>query len=131
LFKQFVPLQMVMVSLASIGAASDRIIREERAGTLGLLLLTPLTARRIALSKWKAALAQSGSLILCGLPVVAVCVYLGSVVPWDLLWCFSLTAALAMLGAALGLRASAVCSSVTRALSLGQVYVVVYRLAPI
>lgn len=131
LFRRFVPLQMVMVSLAAIGASADRIIREERAGTLGLLLLTPLTAKRIALSKWKAAMAQAGSLILCGLPVVAVCVYLGSVTPWDLLWCFSLTGAMAMLGASLGLRASAIYPTVPRALAMGLLYVIGYSLLPL
>jgi len=131
LFSQFVPLQMFMVSLASIGASADRVIREERAGTLGLLLLTPLTAKKIAHSKWKAAMAQSGSLILCGIPVVAVCVYLGSVGPWDLLWCFSLTGAMAMLGAAAGLRASAICASVPRALVLALLYVLGYALLPL
>lgn len=131
LFRQFVPLQMVMVALASIGAAADRIIREERSGTLGLLLLTPLSARRIAFSKWKAAVAQAGSLILCGLPVVAVCVYLGSVGPWDLLWCFSVTGAMAMLGAAFALRASAIYATVPRALVMGLLYVVGYTLLPL
>jgi hypothetical protein len=131
LFSQFVPLQMFMVSLASIGASADRVIREEQAGTLGLLLLTPLTAKKIAYSKWKAAMAQSGSLILCGVPVVAVCVYLGSVGPWDLLWCFSLTGAMAMLGAAAGLRASAVCTTVPRALVLALLYVLGYALLPL
>ena len=131
LFSQFVPLQMFMVTLASIGAAADRVIREERAGTLGLLLLTPLTARKIAHSKWKAAMAQSGSLILCGIPVVAVCVYLGSVGPWELLWCFSVTGGMAMLGAAAGLRASAVCSSVPRALVMALLYVLGYALLPL
>ena len=131
LFKQFVPLQLIMVSLAAVGAAADRVIREERAGTLGLLLLTPLTPGRIAFSKWKAAMAQAGSLILCGVPVVAVCVYLGSVGPWELLWCFSLTGAMAMLGAAFGLRASAVCASVPRALGMGMLYVLGYALLPL
>jgi ABC-type transport system involved in multi-copper enzyme maturation permease subunit len=131
LFQRFVPIQLVMVSLAAVGAAADRILREEQAGTLGLLLLTPLSPRRLAFSKWAAALLQAGSLILCGVPVVAVCVYLGSVGPWELLWCFSLTAAMAMLGAAFGLRASAVCASVPRALGMGMVYVVACALAPL
>jgi ABC-type transport system involved in multi-copper enzyme maturation permease subunit len=131
LFHQFVPLQMAMVSLAAIGASADRVIREERSGTLGLLLLTPLTSRQIAFSKWKAALAQAGSLILCGLPVVAVCVYLGSVGPWDLLWCFSSTLAMAMIGAACGLRASAIYSTVPRALVMGLLYVLGYTLMPL
>lgn len=131
LFRRFIPLQTVMVTLASIGAAADRVIREEKSGTLGLLLLTPLTPREIAFSKWKAALAQSGSLILCGLPVIAVCAFLGSVTAWDLLWCFSLTGGMAMLGAAFGLRASALYSSVPRALVMGFLYVLGYTLLPL
>jgi len=131
LFNQFVPMQVVIVTLAAVGAAADRVIREEQAGTLGLLLLTPLTARRIAFSKWMAAMAQSGSLILCGVPVVAVCVYLGSVGPWELLWCFAVTAATAMIAAAFGLRASAVAQSVPRALGLGMLYVLGYTLLPL
>jgi ABC-type transport system involved in multi-copper enzyme maturation permease subunit len=131
LFTQFVPFQMLMVTLAAIGASADRIIREDSAGTLGLLLLTPLTARRIVLSKWKASLAQAGSLILCGIPVVAVCVYLGSVGPWDLLWCFSLTGAMALLASAFGLRASAVCTTVPRALMLAFLYMLGFALLPL
>ncbi|MBV8878710.1 MAG: ABC transporter permease subunit [Planctomycetaceae bacterium] len=131
LFTQFVPFQMLMVTLAAIGASADRIIREDSAGTLGLLLLTPLTARRILMSKWKASMAQAGSLILCGVPVVAVCVYLGSVGPWDLLWCFALTGAMALLASAFGLRASAVCSTVPRALMLALLYMVGFALLPL
>jgi ABC-type Na+ efflux pump permease subunit len=131
LFNQFAPMQLLIVTLASVGAAADRVIREERAGTLGLLLLTPLSARRIAFSKWMAAIAQSGSLILCGVPVLAVCVYLGGVDPWKLVWCFSITAAMAMIGAAFGLRASALAQSVHRALGLGMLYVVGYTLLPL
>jgi ABC-type transport system involved in multi-copper enzyme maturation permease subunit len=131
LFKQFVPFQMLMVTLAAIGASADRIIREDRAGTLGLLLLTPLTARRILMSKWMAALAQSGSLILCGIPVIAVCVYLGGPGPWDLVWCFSLTGAMALLASAFGLRASAVSSTVPRALLLAFLYMIGFALLPL
>ena len=50
LFSQFVPFQMLMVTIAAVVSSADRIIREDRAGTLGLLLLTPLTARRILMS---------------------------------------------------------------------------------
>jgi ABC-type transport system involved in multi-copper enzyme maturation permease subunit len=131
LFNQFVPMQLILVTLASVGAAADRIIREERAGTLGLLLLTPLSARRIAFSKWTAAMAQSCSLVLCGVPVMAVCVYLGGVEAWKLLWCFSSTVAMAMLGAAFGLRASAIARSVPRALGLGMLYVLGFTLLPL
>jgi ABC-type transport system involved in multi-copper enzyme maturation permease subunit len=131
LFKQFVPFQMLMVTIAAIVSSADRIIREDRAGTLGLLLLTPLTARRVLISKWKASMAQAGSLILCGLPVVAVCVYLGGVGPLDLLWCFSLTGAMALLGSAFGLRASTKHESVPRALIMAFLLMVGYALLPL
>jgi ABC-type transport system involved in multi-copper enzyme maturation permease subunit len=131
LFEQFVPFQMIMVTLAAIGASADRIIREDAAGTLGLLMLTPLSVKRVVLSKWKASMAQAGSLILCGIPVVAVCVYLGSVGPWDLLWAFSLTGAVALLASAFGLRASAVCSTIPRALVMALLYMLGYALLPL
>lgn len=131
LFEQFVPFQMIMVTLAAIGASADRIIREDAAGTLGLLVLTPLSVKRVLLSKWKASMAQAGSLILCGIPVVAVCVYLGSVGPWDLLWAFALTGATALLASAFGLRASAVCTTVPRALVMSLLYMLGYALLPL
>jgi len=131
LFRQFVPFQMLMVTLAALGASADRIIREDNAGTLGLLLLTPLTARRILMSKWKASMAQAGSLILCGIPVISVCVYLRGAGPWDLLWCFSVTGAMALLASAFGLRASAVCATVPRALMLGFLYMAGFALLPL
>ena len=131
LFHTFLYFQMLMVSLAAIGSAAERVIREDRNKTLGLLLLTPMSARQIVFAKWKASVIQAGSLILCGLPVVAVCVYLGGVGFGELLWSFSLTVALAALGAAFGLRASAIYSSVPRAVVMGFLYSVGYALLPI
>ncbi len=131
LFTQFVPFQMLMVTIAAVVSSADRIIREDRGGTLGLLLLTPLTARKILISKWKASMAQAGSLILCGLPVVAVCVYLGGVGALDLLWCFSLTGATALLGSAFGLRASTLHATVPRALVMAFLLMVGYALLPL
>src|ERR1043165_8822217 len=46
LFHNFLGFQMLIVSLAAIGSAAERVIREERSKTLGLLLLTPLSARQ-------------------------------------------------------------------------------------
>jgi len=131
LFTQFVPFQMLMVTLAAVVSSADRVIREDRAGTLSLLLLTPLKARKILLSKWKASMAQAGSLILCGLPVVAVCVYLGGVGALDLLWCFSLTGAMALLGSAFGLRASTLHATVPRALVMAFLLMLGYALLPL
>jgi ABC-type Na+ efflux pump permease subunit len=131
LFYTFVHFQMVMVSLAAIGSAAERVIREDRHKTLGLLLLTPLTARQIVFGKWRASVVQSASLIFCGLPVVAICVYLGGVGWEELLWSFSLTLAMAALGAAFGLRASAIHASVPRAVVMAFLYSIGYVLLPI
>jgi ABC-type Na+ efflux pump permease subunit len=131
LFHNFLGFQMLIVSLAAIGGAAERVIREEKSKTLGLLLLTPLSARDIVFAKWRASVLQAGSLILCGLPVVAVCVYLGGVGFGELLWSTSLTLSLAALGAAFGLRASAIYSSVPRAVIMGFLYSVGYLLLPI
>jgi ABC-type transport system involved in multi-copper enzyme maturation permease subunit len=116
LFHGFLPLQMTFVTLAAVSAASDSIGREARAGTLGLLLLTPLSPRRIAFGKWKGTMAHAGSLALCGLPILAICAYLGGVGPWGALWSTVLTLALASAAAALSLRYSAMLASPTRAM---------------
>jgi len=131
LFETFFWLQFVFVSLASVFAAADLVTREVRGGTLGLLLLTPMTARTIAFGKWKAAMAQTGALVLCGAPILAVCAYLGGVAPWEVAWSFALTLAHAALGSALGLRFSARCRTATRAVLMGILGTVGYALAPV
>jgi ABC-type transport system involved in multi-copper enzyme maturation permease subunit len=106
LFQAFFSLQMVMVTFGAVSASSDMVTKETRAGTLGVLSITPLTPFRIALGKWKAALAQTGTLILCGAPILAICVFLGGATAWDLTYSLALTLAAAALGAALSLYLS-------------------------
>ena len=84
LFFMFFSMQMAVVTLGGMSAASDMITREVRSGTLGLLALTPLTPWRIVAGKWKAALIQTSTAILCGIPELAVCIYLGGVGLWEL-----------------------------------------------
>src|SRR6185295_215084 len=83
LFYSFFGLQMVVVTFGGMSAASDMITREVRGGTLGLLALTPLTPWRIVAGKWKAALIQTSTALLCGAPVFAVCNYLGGAGLWE------------------------------------------------
>jgi len=118
LFLRFTGLQFALIPLAAMAAASDLVSREARAGTLGLLLLTGLTPRQIAWSKWRAAAAYAGLLVLAGLPVVAIAVFLGAVGPWELAWSAALTASMASLAAALALRFSATCGSSGTAVAL-------------
>jgi ABC-type transport system involved in multi-copper enzyme maturation permease subunit len=130
LFYFFAGLQVLFVTLAGVSAASDLVSREVKGGTLGLLALTPLTPWRIAAGKWKAALAQAGTLVLCGVPVLAICVFLGGVGPWQLAWCTSLSIAAGALGAALSLLFSTLVRSgaVAVMLSLGALFL--YNLLP-
>ncbi len=103
LFEGFVALQMVFASVAGVAAAADLVAKEVRAGTLGLLSLTPLSPWRIAAGKWKAAMAECGTLILSGLPVLAACFYLGGVGLWEVCWGTTLSLALAALSTATAL----------------------------
>src|SRR5438876_8682803 len=95
IFHDFVRLQMLFVTLTAILSAADTIPREFQRGMMGVLTLTPLTFHEIVMGKWKAVMAQAGSLIFCGVPVVAICVYLGGVGLWEMVWSLSLTAATA------------------------------------
>lgn len=106
LFEIFVPGQMALLTLAAISAGSDLILKEIRAGTLGLLDLASLSPAQITVSKWKAVMISCTTLILSGLPVLAACSYLGGIGPGEILWSFTVTWSLAAIGAALALRCS-------------------------
>ncbi len=131
LFTRFLPFQLAFLTLAAISAAADQVTKEARAGTLGLLVLTPLTLRQIAFGKWKAALAQAASLLLCGLPILSICLYLGGVGFWEIAWSFSVTAAMGALGAAFSLRYSATQPTAARAVMMAIAALVVYALLPL
>lgn len=98
---------LALTVLAAVIAGSEMIARETRAGTLGLLLLTPLTPHRVVLGKWKGAMMIAVSLYLCSIPVLAIAVYLGGVGPADLARSAAFTLGLASTAAALGLYSSA------------------------
>ena len=98
--------QMVFLPLLAVSAAGDLIPKEVRNGTLGLLFLTPLTPWRIAAGKWKAAMAQVVLILLAGGPVAAICVFLGGIGAWDIVW-----------GAVLPLASAAFAASLALALS--------------
>jgi hypothetical protein len=109
IFSTFVSLEIASLSLLSIAVGADMLTKEVRGGTLGLLALTPLEPWGIVFGKWKAAMAQSALLFFCGLPVVAVSVYLGGASPWDLFWSSAIALSMASLNSALAIRFSATC----------------------
>lgn len=140
MFGPFVVAQMILVTLGSVVAAAEGVAREMRAGTLGLLLLTPLTPRQVAWAKWKGAMAHALSLLMCGIPVVAVCVFLGGVGPVDLAWSALVTLGGAAMGAGFSLLSAAKGASPARATmisvawflgSLAVPFVVLFPLAPV
>jgi len=98
---------LALTVLAAVIAGAEMIARETRAGTLGLLLLTPLTPHRVVLGKWKGAMMIALALYLCSIPVLAIAVYLGGVGPADLARSAAFTLGLASTSAALGLYSSA------------------------
>src|SRR5579862_242700 len=102
-FITFITLQMLVATLGGISAGSDLVTREIRNGTLGLLALTPLSSWGIAMGKWKAAMIQTSTSLICGLPVFAMLVYLGGMGLWEFAYTFTLSAACAALGSAVGL----------------------------
>jgi ABC-type transport system involved in multi-copper enzyme maturation permease subunit len=75
---------LALTVVAAVIAGSDMIAREARNGTLGILLLSDLTPRRVVVGKWKGVLMITVALFFCGLPVQAIAVYLGGVGPADL-----------------------------------------------
>src|SRR6185503_8278773 len=115
LFNGLTILQMLLVGLGATIGAADMILKETRSRTLSLVCVTPMTGVAIVWGKWKAAMAQALTLMLCGLPGLAICAYLGAIGPWGLAWTVSLTLALAMIGATLGLRHAVLCKTTTGA----------------
>jgi len=131
LFSGLVGLQMFFVALFAASAAADLVTKEVRSGTLGVLAATPLGSFRIALGKWKAAMTQVLTLILCGVPVLAISIYLGGVGLWELTWSFSIALSLGMVAAAVSLFFSTVFRTGTTALIVAVLVLLGYAILPI
>lgn len=130
LFVSFIILQLIMATLAGMSSGSDMITREVRNGTLGILALTPLSNWRIAAGKWKAALVQTSSGVLCGIPVFAVIAYLGGIGLWEFAYSFTLSLACAALGAAIGLFCSTIFRSGYAASTVSIIFLLLYCMLP-
>ncbi len=128
LFDFFFWPNLLLVTLASILAAADMVTREVRSRTLGLLLLSPCTPLRIVFGKWKAAMAQVLTLVFCGAPVAAICLYLGGIGFAEVARSLSIMISMAALGAAFAVRYSAKHSTPTRALLVSVLMLAVYSI---
>lgn len=123
--------RMVLLSiwvLVPLGVA-DCVSRERREGTLGLLFLTPLRARDVALAKAGTHGLRGLALLLAVLPMMAVTFLQGGVGWRAVVFSFSINLAWLALVVAVSVLASAHCRSWTRALALTHVLIVVSAVA--
>ncbi|MHC4608003.1 MAG: ABC transporter permease, partial [Planctomycetota bacterium] len=130
LLHMFLILQYILITLTAVTLSSDTITREVDRGTLGLIALTPTTPWRIVLAKWKGCVAQVGLLALCGIPIVGMCVYLGSIGPGQLLAVAALTLSCGALAAAVGIASSALSATGWVALLKGLLLMAVWWWVP-
>ncbi len=85
---------------------ADCLSRERREGTLGLLLLTPLTARDVVRAKWVAHALRAGVALCATIPVLIIPVLLGGVSGNQILRAVMLDVASLTLALSAGLYAS-------------------------
>ncbi len=104
---------------------ADCLSRERREGTLGLLFLTPLTARAIVIGKGLIHSLRALTMVLACLPVLAIPLLLGGVTWREELMALLLDLSSILLALAAGLVASAYCRQWSRALFLGEVLAVI------
>jgi ABC-type transport system involved in multi-copper enzyme maturation permease subunit len=118
-------------TLSALAAAAESVVREARAGTLGLLSLTPLGERRLLKGKWRAAMTQSVLAVLTASPALAACAYLGGVNAWHVATAVLTALGSASLAAAFGLRASVQAEAAGPALVKGAVLYAGWALVPL
>jgi ABC-type transport system involved in multi-copper enzyme maturation permease subunit len=131
LFRGFTLCQLAFLTFAPAATAYDLLSREVRAGTMDILLLTPSSAAAIVRGKWKAAMAEGATFVLCGTPILAAAVFLGGAGPWDLLW--ATTTALCQAGfcAAIALRFATTKRTVPPNLGDAVATTIAWQLAPL
>ncbi|MBI3849341.1 MAG: hypothetical protein HY298_03465 [Verrucomicrobia bacterium] len=100
---------------------ADCLSRERREGTLGLLFLTPLTARSIVVSKSLVHALRSMTLWLAAVPILAIPILLGGVGWLDVVTAFTLELCAVLLALTAGLLASSSAKRWTRALVLAEI----------
>src|SRR5439155_21724862 len=100
---------------------ADCLSRERREGTLGILFLTPLTARAIIIGKGLIHSLRALTMVMAALPVLAIPFLLGGVTWREGLMALLLNLSSIGLGVAVGLVASAYCRQWNRALFLAEV----------
>ena len=113
---------LIALALLTPLLTADTLSRERREGTLGLLFLTPLTARGIVLGKTLVHLLRGATLFLTLLPGLIVPVTLGGVGWHEVLLAILINSCVLMLGLTAGLLATSQAKDWTRAVLLAEVY---------
>lgn len=98
-----------MLGLGGAVLTADCLAKERREGTLGLLFLTPLTAREITLGKCVGQALRLGSLWLAAVPFLAIPFLLGGVTPRNFLDALLIHVTAGCTGLTAGLLATARC----------------------
>lgn len=114
----------VVLAVASPLLSADTLARERREGTLGLLLLTPLTPRTIVLGKITAHLLRAFALWLAAAPVLMVPMLTGGLSLVDVVFALGLEAGVVLGGLAAGLLASSFAERWESAMGLAVLFAV-------
>ncbi len=102
--------------------AADCISRENREGTLGLLILTSLKPLEIVLGKGAIHAIRSLTLVVSALPIITIPFMLGGITATDVLRTFLFNLSALILSLAAGLLASSLCRQWTRAIILAEIF---------
>lgn len=98
--------------------SADTLARERREGTLGILLLTPLKPKDIALGKMAVHLLRAFTMWLATLPVLIVPLMLGGVGPVDIGFALALESGVVQGALSGGMLASNISQDAGRAAAL-------------
>src|ERR1043166_7112306 len=101
---------------------ADCLAREKREDTLGLMFLTPLSARAIVLGKSLVHFIRASTCVLLVVPFLAVAILFGGVTWLDVASAFAFEFCAIFLALAAGLMASAVSKHWGRAMLLAEIF---------
>lgn len=118
LFGVLQPTLFTLISIVVPVLTCDAISRERREGTLGLLLMTPLRPRDVALAKTLSSMLRALTMVLATLPVLVIPILAGGLSGVDLLRGLLMDGMALVTAMAAGLFASSRCREFHRAAAL-------------
>ena len=118
----------LMCLFAGASLTADALAEEKRAGTIGLLFLTNLSAFEIVLGKLVAHTVVGFYTVLCALPLLSISMIFGGMRLTDVFTYVGSALNVLFFSAAVGLFASAFCRDKKRASTLGTLIVLFFWL---